>query len=181
MISEHVGPTSPQYSDCASDLQRLRKAQRQEGPQGHLTRGALYEGIHPLTNFKTPRPVRWLRSHPEKRKAGWHEFTVEEAGSYVADKVARGQSDQLPIRCPGFRIPISLVTPFFTANNEWHLTKAANPSQPLLSPISKYVNEARLSRYLSRRDQYRLQDGRPPTGLTQISPWRHGALQYPPR
>ena len=31
-----------------------------------------------------------------------------------------------------------------------------------LNPISKYINEAHLSRYLSRRDQYRLQNGKTP-------------------
>jgi hypothetical protein len=89
----------------------------------------------------------------------WEDFSTEEMGIYVADAVARGRSNQLPVRCPEYTIPASLIVPFFVPNGEWHLTKEED-SSPILTSLTQIIDAARLERYLVQRDRYRQVDGR---------------------
>ena len=111
--------------------------------------------------------ARWTKSHPERTpNHPIDQYTHEEMGIFLADAVA---DDTIQEKCDAkglprvkrSNIPIKDVLPYLIPLNQWHICNALRPQEVLLRPISDYVNEARLARYLEQRDLYRVRDGRP--------------------
>ena len=107
--------------------------------------------------------VQWTKSHPEREKV-IGDFTTDEMGIYLADKVAGDEWDDIAdggFRVQRFNIPAAELYEELVEQGDWYWGDAAGKVMPVCS-LFEHVRDYRAASYIKARDGYREKGGREP-------------------
>jgi len=89
-FSKLISPSVPMCTDCQAVQSRTTEAlSRRRRALGTKPQGIFYECL--ATENHRQRPIRWARSHPERRTQGRNKWTYNDYGIYIADAAASGE------------------------------------------------------------------------------------------
>ena len=159
-FSKLVSPTVPMCTDCQAVQTRTTEAlSRRRRALGTKPQGIFYECL--ATGNHRQRPIRWVRSHPERRTQDRNNWTYNDYGIYIADAAASGEWSAIDKILGGTNYSVvtteitHLIDEFLTAG-QWQWRRydkfLHTDCGPMLGDVTELQHQWDLHQYILTRD-----------------------------